>query len=140
MWAKDIQEEVIEDYVDIDSAVVRKQGEHTEAEIKQEQEDMRNTEKARVTTRKDKQTLQEKFNTPSDSLSNLESSDTDEDGEYKEVEQEDTEQDNISIDDEATWLMGTNCNSISQGKAVYPYMAAYVSIWKDTVAHVDVVI
>jgi len=25
-------------------------------------------------------------------------------------------------------------------KAVYPYMAAYVSIWKDTVAHVDVVI
>jgi len=25
-------------------------------------------------------------------------------------------------------------------KAVYPYMAAYESIWEDTVVHVDVVI
>jgi len=29
---------------------------------------------------------------------------------------------------------------VAQCEAVHPYMAAYVSIWKDTVAHVDVVI
>jgi len=33
-----------------------------------------------------------------------------------------------------------NTQSEGPSKAVYPYMAAYVSIWKDTVAHVDVVI
>jgi len=33
-----------------------------------------------------------------------------------------------------------SCRFSTRCKAVYPYMAAYVSIWKDTVAHVDVVI
>jgi len=73
----------------------------------QEQEDMRNVQKAQSTTTKPETTFQELLNAVGDSLSDLASS---EDEEYREVEdddEEDSEFGKLSEDDEPGWVMGT---------------------------------
>jgi len=87
----EVKEKWIEYYVDRETAVVRKRVQHVETAIKQEQEDMRNAEKAGLTTRKPKTTFEEILNAIGDSLSSLPSSHDEEDGEYEQDNEDKTE-------------------------------------------------
>ena len=73
------QQKWIDDYVDRETAVARKQVQAAETAIMQKQEHMRNVEKARSTTTKPEKSF-EMLNAISDSLSNLASSEDEEDG------------------------------------------------------------
>ena len=70
----------------IGTAVAWKHVEDAETAIQQEQEDVRNAEKAGLTTTKLETTLEEILNAIRDSLSNLESSYQGEDGEDKDCD------------------------------------------------------
>jgi len=96
----------IEDYVERETAVARKRVEDAETAIKQREEDMSNVEMAGLSTREPEKTFQEMLNATGDSLSDLASSDHEEDVEDEE-EDDDTEQGKLSEDHEAGWVMGT---------------------------------
>jgi len=87
--------------------VARKQGQDAETAIMQEQEHMRNVEKAQSTTTKPETTFDQFLNAIGDSLSDLASSQDEEDGEDKDDDEEDTELGKLSEDDERGWVMGT---------------------------------
>jgi len=95
-----------EDYVDRETAVVRKRVQDTETVIMQEQEHLRNVEKARSTTTKPETTFEEMLNAIRGSLSDLASSEDEEDGEDEDDDEEDTELGKLSEDDELGWVMG----------------------------------
>ena len=92
--------------MDTATAVARKQVEATETAIKQEQEDMRNAEKAGLTLRKHDKPFEEMLNAMGDSLSDLASSDDVEDGDDEEDDEEYTELGKLSEDDKPGWVMG----------------------------------
>jgi hypothetical protein len=69
-----------EDYAERETVVARKRVPDTETAIIQEQEDMRHVEMARSTTTKPEATFAGMLNAVEDSLSNLASSDDEEDG------------------------------------------------------------
>jgi len=94
----------IEDYVERETVGASNQVDDAEAAIKQEHEDTRTAENAGFTARGPEKTFQEMMVAIRDSLSELASSDDGEDGE---VEDEETEQCNLSEDDEPGWVMGT---------------------------------
>jgi len=71
----------------------------------QEQEDMRNAENVRSTTRKPEKIFEEIVNAVRDSLSNLASSDDEEDREDE--EDEDTELGKVRDNNEPGWVIGT---------------------------------
>jgi len=73
----------------------------------QEQEHMRNVKKARLTTTKPATTIEEVLNAICDSLSDLASSEDEEDGENEDDDEEDTELGKLSEDDEPGWVMGS---------------------------------
>ena len=101
------KEKWIDDYVDRDNGVERKRVQHAETAIMQGQEHMRNVEKARSITTKPETTFEEMLNAIGDSLSNLASSQDEEDGEDKDDDEEDTELGKLSEDDEPGRVMGT---------------------------------
>jgi hypothetical protein len=84
--------------------VARKQVQDAEREIKQ---DMTTAESRGATTGKPKTTFEEMLNAIGDSLSDLASSDNEQDGEDEEDDEEDTELGKLSDDDEPRWVMGT---------------------------------
>jgi len=89
----------IKDYVERETAVSRKRVEDTETAIKPKQDDMRNAEKAGLTTTKHETTFQEMLNATGDSLSNLPSSNHGEDGEDEDDDEEDPAGGKLSEDD-----------------------------------------
>jgi len=83
-----------------------------ETAIMQEQEEKRNAEKARSTTKKPEDTFKEMLNAIRDSVSDLESSDNEEDAEDEEDDEEDAELGKLSNDDEPGWVIGTISKSV----------------------------
>ena len=104
--------EWIEDYVEKETAVARTRVEDAEKAIKQEQEDMRNTEKAGLTSTKHKTTFEEMFDAIGDSLSNLACSDDGENGQDEDDDEDDSEQGQLSADDKPGWVMHTIPNTV----------------------------
>ena len=92
--------------------MARKQVQDAETVIMQEQEHMRNVEKARSPTTKPETTFEEMLNAIGESLSNLASSEDEEDGEDEDDDEEDTEIGKLSEDDEPGWVMGTISNTV----------------------------
>jgi len=110
--SKEDKEIWIEDYVDRETAVARKQVQDAERAILQEQEDMWNADMAGSTTRKPEETVKEMLNTIGDSLSDLTCSDDEENREDKEDDEEDARHGKLSEDDEPGWVMGTITQTI----------------------------
>jgi hypothetical protein len=106
------KEKWIEDYVVRETAGARKRVEDAEAVDQQEQEHMMRAERGGLTSREPEMTFEEMLVTIGDSLSDLASSDTGEDGEDEEYEQ--TGQGKLSIDDEPGWVMGTITKAVQQ--------------------------
>jgi len=77
------EEKWIKDYVDRETAVTRKRVQDAETVIMPLQEDMRNIDNARSITTKSETTYEDMLNAIGDSLSDLPSSDDEEDGEDK---------------------------------------------------------
>jgi len=102
-----VKEKWIEDFVDGETAVARKGVQDAETAIMQEQEQMRNVENALSTTTKPERTFKEMLNDIGESLSDLASSEDEEDGEDIDDNEEDTEPGMLSDDDEPGWVMGT---------------------------------
>ena len=100
------KEKWIEDYAERETAVARKRVEDAQSAIKQEQEEMRNAEKAGLTTTKPETTFEEMLNSIGDSLSDHASSDDGEDGEDEDDDEEDPELGKLSEDDEPGWVKG----------------------------------
>jgi len=86
-----------------ETTVARKRVEDAETAIKQEQEDMRSAESRGLTSREPGQTFEEMLHAIWDRLSDLASSDDEEDGE----DDEDTQQGKLGEDDEPGWVMDT---------------------------------
>jgi len=100
------KEKWIEDYVQRETAVARKRVQDPETAIMQELKDMTTAESAGGTTRLPETTFEEMLNAIGDSLSDLATSDNEQDGADEEDEEEDTELGKLS-DDEPGWAMGT---------------------------------
>ena len=91
-----------------ETAVATKRVENRETAIKQEQDDMRNAEKAGLTTTKPETTFEEIVNAIGDSLSDLaRSDDEEEDGEDTDNEEDDPAGGKLSEDDEPSWVKST---------------------------------
>jgi len=97
----------IEDYVEREPSVAGKQVEDAETAIQQQQDDMRNAEKARLTTTKPETTFVEMSNAIGDSLSDLAYSDNREDGQDEDDDEEDPAGGKHSEDDKPGLVMGT---------------------------------
>ena len=93
--------------METETAVARMRDEDVEAAIEQKQDDMRNAEKAGLTTTKPETTFQEMLNAIRDSLSDLATSDDGEDGEDEDGDEEDPAGGKLSEDDEPGWVLGT---------------------------------
>jgi len=101
------KEKQIKDYVEGETAVARMRVEDAETAIKLEQEDVRNAEKAGLTTTKPETTFGKMWNVIRDSMRDHASSDIGEDGEDKDLDEADTELGKHSEDDEPSWVIGT---------------------------------
>jgi len=104
----------IKDYVDSESTVVTKGVQDAETAMKQELEDLRNAEKARMTNQKPIKPFEQMLNTIGDSVSNLACSDNEQDPKQKQGDQEDPEQWKLHEYDEPGWLMDTISRSVHQ--------------------------
>ena len=93
--------------MDWETDVAAMQVEDAVKAITQEQKDMRNAEKVGLTTRKPEKTMEEMLNAIRDSMSDLASSDAEEDGVDEKDDAEDTELAKLNEDDEPGWVMGT---------------------------------
>jgi len=102
-----MKEKWIEDDVERETAVARKWVEDAETAIKQVQDDMRNAEKVGLTTTKPETTFEEMLNAIGNSLSDLASSDDEEDGEDEDYVKEDPAGGKLSDDDEPGWVIET---------------------------------
>ena len=96
-----------------ETAVARKRVEDAETAIKQKQEDMSNVEKAGLTTRDPEKTFEEMLNAIGDSLSDLVSSNDEEDVDDEE-DDEGTEQGKQSEVDEPGRVMGTISKTVQR--------------------------
>jgi len=102
----------IKDYLHWKTAVGTKQVDDAETEIKHEQEDMRNTAQAGLTTTKPQETFQERLCAIRDSLSDFPCSDDLEDGEDKDDDEQDPELGKLGEDDKPGWVMDTIPNTV----------------------------
>jgi len=93
--------------VEGETAVASKRVDAAETAIKPEQDDMRNCEKAGLTTTKPETTFQESVNTIGDSLSDYECSDDEQDRDNQDDDDEDPAGGKLTEDDEPGWVMGT---------------------------------
>jgi hypothetical protein len=106
------KEKWIEDYVERETAGARKRVEDAEAAVQQELDNMTHAEIVGMTSRESQKTFEEMLVAIRDSLSDLASSDHGEDGE--EEDDEETEQGNLSEDDEPSWVMGIITKMVQQ--------------------------
>jgi len=106
------KEKLIEDYMNRETTVARKQVEDAKFAIKQEQEDMRNAEKIRLTTIKPEIPFEEMLNAMGVCLSNLASSNDGEDEDEDDYHQEDAELGMLSKDDKPSRIMNTISNMV----------------------------
>jgi hypothetical protein len=98
------KEKWIEDFVQRETAVARKRVQDAEAALIR---DMTTVENECATAQKPETTFEEMLNAIGDSLSDLASSNDEQDGEDEEHDEEDTELGKLSDDDEPGWVMGT---------------------------------
>jgi hypothetical protein len=105
------KEKWIEDYVERETAGARKRVEDAEAAVQQEQDDMAHSEIVGLTSREPRKAFEEMMAAIGDSQSDLASSDDGEDGEDEAGE---TEQANLSEDDEPGWVMDTISKTVQQ--------------------------
>jgi len=101
------REKLIEDFVDTETAVARKKVQDSETAIIQEQEDMRNAEKAQSTTRKPETSFDEMLNAIRDNLGDLASSDNEEYREYDKDDAKDTVCGKLGEEVKAGCMLGT---------------------------------
>ena len=95
-----------------ETAGAQKRVEDAEAAVQQEQDNMTHAEIVGLTSKEPKKTFEEMLVAIRDSLSDLASTD---DGEYGEDEDdEETEQGNLSEDDQPGWVMRTITNTVQQ--------------------------
>ena len=94
----------IEDFVERETAVARQRVQDTETAIMQ---DTRTAEKGCATTGKPETTFDEMWNAIGDSLSDVASSNDEQDGEDEDDDEEDTELGKLSDDDKPGMVMGT---------------------------------
>jgi len=94
----------IEDFVERETAVARKRVQDAETALMQ---DMLTAENEWATTGKPETLFVEMLNAIGDSLSDLASSDEEQDGEGEEDDEDDTELGKLSDDYEPGWVMGT---------------------------------
>ena len=99
-------EKWIDDYVERETAVARKLVEDVETAIQQEQDDMRNADKAGWTTTKPETTFVEMLNAIGDGLSDLASSNDGENDGDEDDDEGDAARGMCSEDDEPRWVMG----------------------------------
>ena len=99
------KEKWIEDYVERETTMGRKWVENAESAITKEQDDLRTAQNVGLTTREFKKIIQVIKVTSGESMSNLASSNNEEDAEDE--NDEDIFQGNLSNDDESGWVMGT---------------------------------
>jgi len=102
--------------VDRETTIARKHVQDVERAIIQEQEDMRNVEKAQSTTTKREPTFHVMLNALGDSLSDLPSSEDREQGEDEGVEKTDTALAKLSEVDEPGWVMSTISKTVRHGR------------------------
>jgi len=114
--SKEENERWIEDHVETETVVARKRVEDAETAIKQKQKDMSNVEKAGLTTRNAERTFEEMLNAIGDSLSDVASSEHEEDPKDQEAD-EDTEQGKLSEDHEPGWVVGTISKTVQRRMA-----------------------
>jgi len=93
------KEKWIEHYVERETAVARKRVHDAETAIMQELKDMTTAESVGVTTRKPETIFEEMFNAIGNSLSDLASSDDEQNGEDEEDDEEDSELSKLSDED-----------------------------------------
>jgi hypothetical protein len=98
------KEKWIQDIVERETTVARKRVPDAETGIIQE---MTTAENRGAKTGKPETTFEDMLNTVRDTLSNLPSSDHEQDGEHMEDNEEDTELGKLSDDDEPGWVLGT---------------------------------
>jgi len=98
--------------VERETAGARKRVDDAEAAVQQEQDDMMQAEIAGLTSREPEKMFAEMLVAIGDSLSDLASSDDGED--WEEEDDEETEQGNLSEDDEPGWVMGKIIKTVQQ--------------------------
>jgi len=103
--SNDEKEKWIKDMAETETAVARKRVQEAETAIMQELNDMTTAENVGATTEKPETTFEEVLNAIGDSLSDLASSDEEQDGEDQEYGKDDTELGKLSDDDEPGWVM-----------------------------------
>jgi len=107
-WIRnDVKEKWIQNYVERETALLRKRVQDAEIVIMQELKDMTTAESAGATTRNPETTFAEMLNAIEDSLSDLASLEDEHDGESEEDNEQDTELGKLSDDDEPGWVMDT---------------------------------
>jgi hypothetical protein len=106
------KEKWIEDYVETETSGARKRVEDAEAAVQQEQDDMTHAEVTGLMSRASEKTFQEMLVAIGYSLSDLSSSDHGEDG--MKQDDEETEQGNLSEDDEPGWVMSSITKTVKQ--------------------------
>jgi hypothetical protein len=106
------REKWIEDSVERQTAVARTRVQDAQTAMKQEQENMVNVHKGQSTTTMSEISFQEMLNAIADSLSDLPSSEDEEDGEDMDDDEEDTCHGKLSDDDEPGLLMGTMSKTV----------------------------
>ena len=107
-----------EDYVEIETAGARQQVEDTEAAIRQEQEDTETAANMGWRTREPEKMCPEMMIAIGDSLSDIASSNDEEDGEDE--NDEETEQGKLSKDDKPSWVMGTISDTVQKCMVRFP--------------------
>ena len=100
--------------MDRETTVGREQVQDAGTAIVQMQEDMRSAEKMGSTTWVPAKTFEELVYAIGDCLSNLASSNDEEDSEYEADNEEDTEMGNLSEDGNPGWVMGTISKTVQQ--------------------------
>jgi len=99
------KEKWIEDDVDGETTVARPRVADTETATKQERQDMRNADKAGLTTTKPETTSEVMLIAMGDGPSNLPSPDDGEDGDCEDDDEGDPDQGKLSEDDEPGWVL-----------------------------------
>jgi len=101
------KEKWIEEYVNQETAVAKKQVEDSETPIQQEQDDMRSADIVGLTARKSEETYEGLLNAIGDSLSDIGCFDDGEDGEDEDNYEENSEPRKLGEDDDPRWVMST---------------------------------
>ena len=112
----------IQDHVETETAMARKRVQDAKTAIIQEREDMITGENAGAMIRKPKKTFEEMLHAIRDSLSDLASSDDEQDVEDEEDDQHDTEFSKLSDDDEPGWMMGTISKTVQHHEKSFRQM------------------